>query len=117
MYHLVFRTDPYTPGKPWTETHSMRRAIALLALTVAGAALVGGCASNDPYATDYASIKTNPTPELRGTVERPVDTDRNMWLTNNINWRGAWDDAGRVWLFDRPTASPMPVYSTSGMPH
>ncbi len=94
----------------------MRRAIALLTVTLAGGALLVGC-SSDPYATDYASIKTNPTPELAGTVERPVDADRNMWLSNNINLRGAWDDTGRVWLMDKPTGSPMPVYSTSGMPH
>lgn len=91
----------------------MRTTFAALSLTAC--CLAFGCQRNSSN-TSYNAIKTNQTPELRGTAERPVDTDRHVWATMNMNMRSAWDDAGRVWLMDRPGLSAMPVYSSSGVP-
>jgi len=104
-----------TPENTAAEKHMRRTALTAAGL-IAAAGLLVGCQS-DPYATDYSAIKKNPSPELRGTTERPVDSDRHAWTTADVNLRSAWDDAGRAWLFAKPTLSPLPVYSTSGMPH
>ena len=90
----------------------MRNVLA--ALSLAACCVLLGCQGNGD--TSYTAIKMNQTPELRGTAERHVDSDRHMWTTMNVNMRSAWDDAGRLWLMDRPALSPMPMYSTSGMP-
>jgi len=93
-----------------------RTALTTAALAVSAVGLMAGCQS-DPMATDYTSVKKNPTPELRGTAERPVESDMHAWIHADVNLRSAWDDAGRAWMFNRPALNPMPVYSTSGMPH
>lgn len=104
-----------TPESTVSENEMRRTLLSAAALAMTAGMLIG-CQS-DPYATDYTAVKQNLSPEMRGTAERPVDSDMHAWITSDVNMRSAWDDAGRAWLFDRPVGSPMPVYSTSGMPH
>ncbi len=59
----------------------------------------------------------NPTPELMGMSERPIDVERNMAVVGNQNLRLMWGDLGRIWLFDQPSQlSPWNTISTSGQP-
>lgn len=62
-------------------------------------------------------VMRNPTPELMGMSERPIDVERNMAVVGNQNLRMMWGDLGRVWLFDQPSQlSPWNTVSTSGQP-
>ena len=71
-----------------------------------------GCSSD---ATSYRSIAGDPTPDLQGFVERPVDVDRHLAYQTNTNWRAASDDLGRVFYTDHPSRlAPWPVSMTSG---
>jgi hypothetical protein len=93
----------------------MRNVLAGSSLAVVVVCIAAGCQGGGD--TSYNAIKMNSTPELRGTAERHVDSDRHMWETMNVNVRSTWDDAGRAWLMDRPSyLTPSPVYSTTGMP-
>lgn len=106
-------TGRHLGSKIPSEISHMRKILAGLSLSAV--CLAFGCQSG--AGTSYWAVKTNPTPELRGTSERHVDSDRHMWQTMNVNTRSMWDDAGRAWLMDRPMRlTPVPVYSTSGMP-
>ncbi len=86
-----------------------------LALTLLFAATsLMGCAGD---ATSYKSIAGDPTPDLAGLVERPVDIDRHIAYMRNTNWRSASDDLGRVFYTDHPSRlSPFPIVATSGQP-
>ncbi len=87
---------------------------ALLALELLGGLV--GCAS-DPNKTDLKSITGNLTPELMTTSERPVDVDVNWAMNANQDLRGMWNDLGRFWLTDKPSAlSPYPIQPTGGQP-
>lgn len=79
-------------------------------------AVLGGCQSN-PEKVDVNSILSDLTPELKATSERPVDMDVNYAVNADQNLRGVWNDLGRFWLTDRPSAlSPFPIHSASGQP-
>ena len=106
-------------------------------LTVAVIALLAGCHSKPTYlpsgdlapATDkdyaaggiydvsFASVKSNPSPELMGMNERPMDVERNLAVNANQSGRMFWSDLGRVWFADQPSPlSPYPTVNTSGNP-
>lgn len=76
------------------------RTTCLAALAIAGVTLAG-CSSANPYATDYASISGNITPELANLQQRPIDVDKDMALANNFNLRQIGDDLGRVFYTNR----------------
>ncbi|MFN5496448.1 MAG: hypothetical protein ACK5WD_03580 [bacterium] len=77
---------------------------------------LGGCQS-DPNKVDLKSITGDLTPELQATAERPVDMDVNWAVNADQDLRGVWNDLGRFWLTDRPSAlSPYPIMPTSGQP-
>jgi len=95
--------------------HLTARTSLLPALAITGLACLGGCQSG--VSTDFNSIAANPTPELQGTVERRIDVDRHMAITNDLNKRMFSDDLGRSFYTDHPSRlSPFPILSTSGMP-
>jgi len=84
-------------------------SLALLAVAV-------GC--NSEKDVSYGAISGDLTPELRGSTERPIDVDRNMAVTNNLNWRLMSDDLGRVWYTNHPSSlSPLPIVKPSTQPH
>ena len=56
----------------------MKTAIALTALCVS-AALLSGCSSKGAD-TSYSGVAGNPTPDLQGLTERPVDADAHIHL-------------------------------------
>lgn len=88
----------------------------LAAITLA--VVLAGCSAKDPNNVSYKAIAGSPTPELRGLTERPIDIDRNIWMTQNQNWRMMYGDLGRLLYVDRPSwLSPYPIESTSGQPH
>jgi hypothetical protein len=90
-----------------------KTAIATAALLALG---LVGCAS-DPNKTDLKSITGNLTPELMNTSERPVDVDVNWAMNANQDLRSMWNDLGRFWLTDKPSAlSPYPIQPTGGQP-
>ena len=90
----------------------IRAAILPLALVL----LAAGCAS-DPQDVSYSAIAGNLSPELRGSTERPVDTNRNISATSDMNARLFWDDLGRTFYTDQPSRlSPLPITGTSGVP-
>jgi hypothetical protein len=98
-------------------THAtIRITTGLLAATAMFVA--GGCGDKEPSSEKmFYSIAGDLTPELSGTVERPVDVDKNLALQQNLNWRMASDDMGRVFYTDHPSRlSPFPITSLSGMP-
>jgi hypothetical protein len=104
-------------------TITTTRTTALLLTGLGFAALSGGLAaglagcSSDPNKVSYQAISHNLTPELQGTVERPVDADRHARTTANLNLRMASDDFGRILYTDHPSKlSPMPIVQSSGMP-
>ena len=93
---------------------TLSSAAFLLALPI-GFSIVG-CAA-DPNKTDLKSITSNLTPELQGTSERPVDVDVNWAMNANQDLRSMWNDLGRFWLTDKPSAlSPYPIQPTGGQP-
>ncbi len=70
-------------------------------------ALLGGCAAADDT---HASLLANPTPDLLTLSRRDVDASNQIALTNDTNYRQAWEDAARMWFFDRPMRlSPTPI--------
>jgi hypothetical protein len=78
-------------------------------------ALIVGC-SADSDVSNYAIIH-DLTPELMSTTERPVDVDRHINQTSDVNCRLFWDDMGRAFYTDHPSRlSPLPVQNGSGMP-
>jgi len=90
---------------------------ACLTVLAGSVSLLAGCQGSGIDDVSYAAISGNLTPELAGLVERPIDVDRNLSITNNQNWRMFSDDWGRVFYTDHPSRlSPMPVVSTSGNP-
>jgi hypothetical protein len=92
----------------------MKIALRLSALTVAAVALAGCSGGGD---TSYGAIAGDLTPELQGTVERPIDVDRHMVFVHNHNLRMLSDDWQRFWYTDHPSRlSPYPIMYTSGMP-
>ena len=85
------------------------------ALLLAAAALVGCHSNND--SVSYGYIHHHLTPELEGTVERPVDISRNFAVASNENFRMLHDDIARTLYTDHPSRlSPFPITYTSGMP-
>lgn len=83
----------------------VRRPIAILMLTSAAAALLGGCTTFgvDGDTARARKIRSNPTPELVTLHQREVDVANAMALTNDENGRMARQDWGRLWLMDRPS--------------
>ena len=95
----------------------MTRKTGFAALSSAALLLaLGGCQS-DPNKVDLKSITSDLTPELMATSERPVDVDVNWAVNADQDLRGAWNDLGRFFLTDRPSAlSPYPIVPTGGQP-
>ena len=95
----------------------MRKTPLLVVTTMLlGAAVLGGCTGPDGYVM-YKDVRRDISPELQGTVERPVDVDAHLVVNNNANIRMITDDLGRAFYTNRPSAlSPFPVVYTSGMP-
>lgn len=77
------------------------RTIAAACGLIAAAALTG-CSGSGPAGRD-AAVRSNPTPELQTLAQRPIEVDNRMTLTTDENLRMAWEDLGRMWLFDRPS--------------
>jgi hypothetical protein len=89
----------------------MKYRLPLLAIVA-----LAGCASSQSDVS-YDAIAHNLSPEVSGSVERPVDSNRNLNLTNDMNARLFWDDLGRALYTDHPSRlSPLPINGTSGMP-
>ena len=60
----------------------------------------------------YDAIIHDLSRELQGSVERPVDVNRNLNMVHDYNTRMFWDDLGRALYTDRPSRlSPLPVGS------
>ncbi|HET9185130.1 MAG TPA: hypothetical protein VFN82_03215 [Solirubrobacterales bacterium] len=78
-----------------------KRTIAAACGLVSTAALVG-CSGSGPAGRD-AAVRANVTPELQTLYQRPIEVDNRMVLTSDENLRMAWEDMGRMWLFDRPS--------------
>ena len=90
----------------------MNRTRLLVALP---ALIAFGCSS--PNDVSNNAIIHNISPELMGSVERPIDANRNLNQTADVNSRLFWDDMGRTFYTSHPSnLSPLPVMSTSGMP-
>jgi predicted small lipoprotein YifL len=69
------------------------------------------------YDVTFDSIKGNPSPELMGMNERPMDVERNLAVNGNQTSRMFWSDLGRMWFADEPSPlSPYPTVNTSGNP-
>lgn len=91
-----------------------RNRMLLAAGLFAGLATFGGCAS-DPLDVSYDAILDNLTPSLMTLDERPVDVERHIAYTNDVNGRLFWEDLGRTWYTDHPSRlSPVPIIYTSG---
>ena len=98
--------------------------------TIAGAMLTGCTASarhgasaadnSRTYTRTYVSlgsILADPTPELQGLYERPVDVYRNFAIVNNVNLRLLSNDLGRTFYTNHPSRlTPYPVMSLTGNP-
>lgn len=66
-----------------------------------------GCQTASPR---HGNIVHNLTPDLMGTVNRPVDAQNMTSLTWNTGRRQIWDDFARLSLVDRPSRlSKLPV--------
>jgi hypothetical protein len=88
----------------------MKTAIGLTALCVA--ALIAGC---EGQSTSFGAIAGNPTPELQGVTERPIDIDAHLAYMRDHDWRMLSDDLGRTFYTDHPSKlSPYPIVLTSG---
>ena len=93
------------------------RIFAGLTLGALAAAVLVGCSSSRPHNVSFGSISGNLTPELEGLTDRPVDNERNVAVTNNMNWRMFSDDLGRALYVDHPSRlSPYPITYSSGNP-
>ncbi len=69
------------------------------------------------YDVSFKAIKNNPSPELMGMNERPLDVQRNMAVNGDQTGRMFWSDLGRMWFADQPSPlSPYPTVNTSGNP-
>jgi predicted small lipoprotein YifL len=69
------------------------------------------------YDVSFKAIKNNPSPELMGMNERPLDVQRNLAVNGDQNGRMFWSDLGRMWFADQPSPlSPYPTVNTSGNP-
>ena len=65
----------------------------------------------------YRNLYRNPTPELMGLHERPIDVYRNLAIVNNAHLRLLSDDLGRTFYTNHPSRlSPYPVMSLTGNP-
>lgn len=88
--------------------------VAVAPLALLAALSLGGCKS-DPNDVSFDAIKNNLSPEMMTLNERGIDVERNMAVTRDQNLRSMWNDLGRVFLTDHPSAlSPYNVYATSG---
>lgn len=97
----------------------MKTRLCMSLLFAASAAALAGCAGGGDDFNDvsYSSVSGNITPELRGTVERPIDIDMHRSQVSDMNARLMWDDLGRLFLTDRPSLmTPWPLASPSGLP-
>ena len=94
------------------------RRIGTCFAAVLAAGLSVGCASHDINDVSYKSVRRHLTPELQTSIERPIDVDRNLAVTDNLNLRMMMDDLGRAYYSDRPTRlTPFPIMKSSGQPH
>jgi hypothetical protein len=94
----------------------MKRVFFLTASLMLAAALAG-CKTGDGSSVSYKAISHDPTPELRGLEQRPIDIDAHLAYMINHNWRMMSDDLGRVFYTDHPSRlSPFPITMTSGQP-
>ena len=92
------------------------KSVARFAVVAATAAVLTGC-SSDPTGVSYSSIVNNPSPELRGLTERPVDNYTAYKLTHATNLRMLSDDIMRVFYLDKPSyLTPAPMVQLSGQP-
>ena len=94
------------------------KTIAGLTDVIATTALLTGCkGGGDPENVSYSAISHNLTPELLSLAERPIDIDRNIWMSANQDMRSFWSDMGRAFYTNHPsTLSPYPIELTSGEP-
>ena len=87
-----------------------KRIIASAALLV-----LAGCDS--VHDVDADSVNEDLTPELRTLNQRPVDVDRHIWYTQNVNERLFWEDLGRTFYYDHPSRlNPVDIPGVSGKP-
>ena len=93
------------------------RVFARLSLAGLMIAAVAGCHVSNPGDVSFDAIRYDPSPELQGLLDRPVDAQRNLAVSNNQNWRMMMDDLGRMLYTDHPSRlSPYPITYTSGNP-
>ena len=84
--------------------------------TIAGAMLTG-CGTGARQGPSFGSILADPTPELQGLYERPVDVNRNFAIVKNAHLRLLSNDLGRTFYTNHPSRlSPYPIMSLSGNP-
>ena len=93
------------------------RVFARLSLAGLMIAAVAGCQVSNPGDVSFDAIRYDPSPELQGLLDLPVDAQRNLAVSNNQNWRMMMDDLGRMLYTDHPSRlSPYPITYTSGNP-
>lgn len=81
-------------------TRRFARNTALSALAVAALATVG---CNRPYSSStHSAFVANPTPTVAGLVNRNVDIDSQIAITNDTNFRLLQEDLLKLGLLDRP---------------
>ncbi|MEL6330187.1 MAG: hypothetical protein AAFR38_11040 [Planctomycetota bacterium] len=74
---------------------SARTILAAVALTT----VLVGCSSKN----SISSLRSNPSPELRGLARTHDEAKNQDALTITDNWRMVSDDASRFFLLDRPS--------------
>ncbi len=79
---------------------STRRRNAVILATLAAAAGLAGCSSQD---SRLAAYRMNPTPELDTLSQRHDDIDNRLTVTNDTNFRQLNEDIGKALLLDRPS--------------
>lgn len=96
----------------------MRNFSTLLGLALSATVLIlSGCHSDDPMDVSQDAILHNLTPELRTTVERPIDAKAHARVTHNLNSRMFYEDLGRALYTSHPSRlNPLPIINTSGQP-
>lgn len=94
----------------------MKKLIAFGSLAVVALG-IAGCGGGGPYDVSFDAIRDEPTPEMLTLSERPVDVDRHVGYTDDVNMRLFWEDIGRAWYADHPSRlSPSDIMYVSGKP-
>jgi len=88
----------------------------LLSAALISPLFLAGCggATND---VSLGAVTSNLTPELMTLNQRPVDVQRHMSYSTDINGRLFWEDLGRTWYVDHPSRlNPIEIVQVSGKP-